>query len=351
WTCCFLVTACTRVLDFERAFEWCDRIAEFAKRYGSRYMLGFCRAEYATIHLWRGHWDEAERALQESLEAFAASRPAMLSAPLASLAELRRRQGRRDEALELLDRAGASDSAQLCRARLALDAGDPQLALELGERVYRRLSPEKPLDSAPALEILVRAQLAQGALDAASASTAGLVRLARAGGASGLSARVRAAEGMLAAARGCPQQARPLLEDAVDGFERCRATFDVACVKIELASVLLAMGRQADARREAAVAHERLVELGASTDAARARRLLDADGGPKQKPQALLSSRESEVVGLLSDGMTNREIAARLCVSEHTVHRHVTSILRKLDVSSRAAAAALAVKNGLAKPE
>jgi hypothetical protein len=53
WTCCFLVTACTRVLDFERAFEWCDRIAEFAERYGSRYMLGFCRAEYATIHLWR----------------------------------------------------------------------------------------------------------------------------------------------------------------------------------------------------------------------------------------------------------------------------------------------------------
>jgi hypothetical protein len=40
-----LVSACTAVLDYERAFEWCDRIAEFAERYGSRYMLAFCRSE------------------------------------------------------------------------------------------------------------------------------------------------------------------------------------------------------------------------------------------------------------------------------------------------------------------
>ena len=39
WACCFLVTACTAVRDYQRAFEWCDRIAEFAERYGSRYML------------------------------------------------------------------------------------------------------------------------------------------------------------------------------------------------------------------------------------------------------------------------------------------------------------------------
>ncbi len=46
WACCFLVTACTAVRDYERAAVWCDRIAEFAERYGSRYMLAFCRAEY-----------------------------------------------------------------------------------------------------------------------------------------------------------------------------------------------------------------------------------------------------------------------------------------------------------------
>ena len=50
---------------------------------------------------------------------------------------------------------------------------------------------------------------------------------------------------------------------------------------------------------------------------------------------------------LLADGLTNRQIAERLVVSEHTVHRHVANILRKLTQSSRAAAAAQATRAGL----
>ena len=83
WTCCFLVSACTAVRDYERASEWCDRIAEFAARYGSRYMLGFCRAEYGAVHLWRGHWAEAEALLD---------RRDRVVQPLA--ARVRRRPGR-----------------------------------------------------------------------------------------------------------------------------------------------------------------------------------------------------------------------------------------------------------------
>ena len=50
---------------------------------------------------------------------------------------------------------------------------------------------------------------------------------------------------------------------------------------------------------------------------------------------------------LLADGLTNRQIADRLVISEHTVHRHVTNILRKLDLPSRTAAAAHAARSGL----
>jgi LuxR family maltose regulon positive regulatory protein len=113
WACCFLVMACTAVLDFERAFEWCDRIAEFADRYGSRYMLAFCRAEYGAVHLWRGRWTEAEAVLEASIEDFSRSRPGMVGAPLVALAELRRRQGRTADAAQLLDQAGPSSEAQL----------------------------------------------------------------------------------------------------------------------------------------------------------------------------------------------------------------------------------------------
>jgi LuxR family transcriptional regulator, maltose regulon positive regulatory protein len=54
WTFCIMVGACTAALDFERAGEWIARIAGFAERFGSRYMLAFCRAEYGAVHLWGG---------------------------------------------------------------------------------------------------------------------------------------------------------------------------------------------------------------------------------------------------------------------------------------------------------
>jgi LuxR family transcriptional regulator, maltose regulon positive regulatory protein len=130
--------ACTAVLGFERAFEWCDRIAEFADRYGSRYMLAFCRAEYGAVHLWRGRWAEAEAVLEDSIEDFSQSRPRMAGAPLVGLAELRRRQGRPADAARLLDQAGGSSQAHLGRARLALDAGDALGAVELLERLLRQ---------------------------------------------------------------------------------------------------------------------------------------------------------------------------------------------------------------------
>jgi predicted ATPase/DNA-binding CsgD family transcriptional regulator len=65
-------------------------------------------------------------------------------------------------------------------------------------------------------------------------------------------------------------------------------------------------------------------------------------------PVAGLSKREVEVLQLLAGGLSDREIAETLFISRHTVMRHVSNILRKLDVNSRTAAAAWAVRNGLA---
>ena len=60
-----------------------------------------------------------------------------------------------------------------------------------------------------------------------------------------------------------------------------------------------------------------------------------------------LTSRETEVLRLVATGMSNREIASTLVLSEHTVHRHVANILRKLSQPSRAAAATQAARAGL----
>ena len=60
-----------------------------------------------------------------------------------------------------------------------------------------------------------------------------------------------------------------------------------------------------------------------------------------------LTRRETEVLRLVAAGLSNREIAFSLVLSEHTVHRHVANILRKLTQSTRAAAAAYATRAGL----
>ena len=347
WAFCFLVGACTSVRDYERAFAWCDRIAEFAERYGSRYMLAFCRAEYGEVHLWRGHWTDADEALSAAVDDYAHSRPAWVAAPLVTLAELRRRQGRVEEADRLLDETGAQTASQLCRARLAFDQGDSRRAIELLERALRQVPEHRRLARAPALELLVRARASRGELEEAASALAELQEVALLVGTAPLRAAADLAEGTLVAAAGDHSRARTLLEDAVDCFERSGAPYEAAQARMELATSLIALSRAEEAEAEAAAALGSLLELGAEGDAARARAFLAASAGDDASPLAVLTPREREVLSLLAEGLTNRQIAERLVVSEHTVHRHVTNILRKLGLSSRTAAAAHAVRAGL----
>lgn len=266
-----------------------------------------------------------------------------------TLAELRRRQGRPAEVLRLLDQAGASAASQLSYARLALDRGEARRAVELGQRVLRQLPEEGKLVRAPALELLVRGRVARGELEEAASALATLRDIERLVGTAPLRACADLAEGILAAAGGEHEGARPLLEDALDCFRRSGAPFEASQVRIELATSLAALGRTDEAEREAVTAWDRLVELGADAEAERARRLLDGPirGGGDGSRLAKVTPREHEVLEHLARGLTNRQIAERLVVSEHTVHRHVTNILRKLDLPSRAAAAAYAARSGL----
>lgn len=62
---------------------------------------------------------------------------------------------------------------------------------------------------------------------------------------------------------------------------------------------------------------------------------------------SLLSRREQEVLGLLSEGLSNRDVAARLSISRHTAKFHVNAILDKLGATTRTEAVVLAARTGL----
>jgi DNA-binding NarL/FixJ family response regulator len=71
---------------------------------------------------------------------------------------------------------------------------------------------------------------------------------------------------------------------------------------------------------------------------------LSALASQPQNPlgERILTAREVEILGMLEAGMSNREIADRLCIAVHTVKNHVHSVLTKLGVATRAEAAASA---------
>lgn len=69
--------------------------------------------------------------------------------------------------------------------------------------------------------------------------------------------------------------------------------------------------------------------------------------GPAREPDVELSPRERDVLQLVADGQTNREVAAALYLSEHTVNFHMKNILAKLHLKNRTQAVAYAIRTGL----
>ena len=79
-------------------------------------------------------------------------------------------------------------------------------------------------------------------------------------------------------------------------------------------------------------------------------RVLDELTNPTPTPE-ILTDREQETIKLVAQGLGNKEIAARLHISENTVKTHMRHILEKLNLSNRAEAAAYAVRAGLTPEE
>jgi ATP/maltotriose-dependent transcriptional regulator MalT len=352
---CYLIGACDRARDHARAVQWCDRIKEHSRKWGLKPLFAVCRTQYASVCMWRGSWDEAERELTTACDELAICRPGMTADGRARLGELRRRQGRLDEAAALFERSGGHPLASLGRAALALDRGDARDAVDLVERHLRRLPATNRTERAAALELLVRAETRhERDRDRAREALEELRSIAESAGTPPLLASASLAAGLVARVTGELDVARRALEDAVDRFNESGAPFEAACARIDLASVMERLGRPDAALAEVDRALTALTQLDARFEMSSAQAVRDRLSAARPASSAAiprdsggLSARELEVLRLISTGLSNQAIAERLCISEHTVHRHVANTLSKLDVSSRSAAVAHVAKLGL----
>ncbi len=353
---CYLLAACDRIRDYDRATQWCDRLKESCKKWGLRPLFAVCRTQYASVCMWRGAWDEAERELSAATDELAACRPAMTGEGLARLGELRRRQGKLDEAMAFFEKAGAHPMASLGRAMVACDRGDLKSAADLADRYLRKLPLQNRTERAAGLELLCRAQIELGNGVDAQKALEELRDIAARAQTDPLRASASLAAGVVLACSGDTASAQRHLEDAVDLFEKGGAPFETARARVELARVLGRLGKSDSAAAEIQRAIDEFRQLQADLELSRAQDVLRdlsssaAAGQPpatRREDRAGLTVRELEVLRLISIGLSNQAIAQRLFISEHTVHRHVANTLTKLNVSSRSAAVAQVARLGV----
>jgi DNA-binding CsgD family transcriptional regulator len=347
-TCCYMITACERVRDFARASQWCQRMLEFAEQWRIRDLFAVCRAHYGAILVSRGTWEEADATFETAMQEFANSRPGMAFEALVRRAELRRRQGRLEEAAALFHKVEFHAYAQLGLAHVALDGGDAAVAVERTERFLGKLGPDSRLQRAAGLELYARSLVALDDVERARTAVSELLDLVAEVGTDSLRASALAVEGVVAGAEGDLDAARLSMEDAIDLFQQIGAPFETAQARLDLAPVLAALGRAEAAAEQVRVAHEALEEMQAEREAERAGDFaIKLDAAGSSAAASALTPRELDVLKLVALGLSNPEIARRLVLSEHTVKRHLANILRKLNLSSRSAVAAWAVRTGL----
>ncbi len=196
----------------------------------------------------------------------------------------------------------------------------------------------------PLLALLVEARLATEDVDGASEAADALAAVAVPGGRSEATALL--ARGRVAAATADPR-AEALLAAASERYARVDLPLDAARARLELARVMSAADPElaVDVARRA---HRELDGLGATREASAASALLRSLGAKSRagpRARQLLTQRETEVLHLLGEGLSNAEIASRLYISPKTAEHHVGRIYAKLELRGRAEAAAYAARN------
>ena len=204
---------------------------------------------------------------------------------------------------------------------------------------------DQPLDRARLLGAVVEADLAAADVASGHANAEELRQIGADSDVPALRGAAGYAEGAVRLAEGEHRAAAQKLRETVEVWQEISAPYEVARTRILLALSSRRLGDAGTAELDLDAACSIFAQLRASTDLSAALELVG--GGDRPGVAEGLSKRELEVLRLVAAGQSNREIASKLTLSEHTVRRHLQNIFTKLDVSSRAAATAYAFRHHL----
>lgn len=344
--CAAIGTCEEEACELARAQEWARALerwmASLPSSFGGAF-LDNCRVYRAALMRRRGQLPEAEAELDLAVSNLTAGNGVLVAGHACyELGEVQRLLGQ-DDAAELAYRRATALGAnvQPGLALLRLRQGHVDTAMQGLRRAVAEAT--RAPARARLLPSMVTVALAAGEVAAAEQALTELDELTQTLGSSALDAEHARAQGEVELAAGRPEAALPHLRRSADTWRGLSAPYETARTGVLIARACRALGDEEGARLELESTRELFTELGAGPDL----RQVDSLLTPDRPARGGLSEREIEVLRLVAAGMTNREIATRLYISERTVHRHISNIFGRIGVSSRAAAAAYAVQHGL----
>jgi DNA-binding CsgD family transcriptional regulator len=339
---CGVIASCEEAFELRRAQEWTSALERWCA--GQPQMVAFtgrCLAHRAGLMQFHGKWldalEEAKLARQRCEEAM---NRAATGQALYQQGELHRLQGDFTSAeAAYRDASGYGREPQPGLALLRLAQGDAEAAAGMSRRAVGEAA-DQPA-RASVLPAHAEIMLAVGDLDEARRAAEELMDIAAAGKQPMLEAIAAGTHGRVALAEGNAEPALKAFRHACRIWQELDAPYEVARIRVLIGLACRRLGDEESADLELGAAREVFERLAAAPDLAS----LDVPDRPEDAHG--LSARELEVLRHVAAGKTNREIAAELVVSEHTVARHLQNIFTKLGVSSRTAATAFAFEHRL----